>query len=191
MDGRFISRDPIGFAGGDINLYRYVQNNPINYTDPYGLFEIKVYEYGNLYDEPFRGKISAVSDSGKNISVEGSSWPDFFTFAPGIKPGTYDAVYSITGHQGKKPGVRLRNGDKIPTLNRNPGQNGEEYATGVNLHCGAVRTRGSTNCITVKNTGSACNNFFRIFEEGETGTVELIRISPNSEKLIKWLLFSN
>ncbi len=36
MDGRFISKDPIGFYGGDVNLYSYVQNNPVNYTDPTG-----------------------------------------------------------------------------------------------------------------------------------------------------------
>jgi RHS repeat-associated protein len=35
--GRFISEDPIGFAGGDINLYGYVWNNPQNLTDPMGL----------------------------------------------------------------------------------------------------------------------------------------------------------
>ena len=33
--GRFISPDTIGVAGG-INLYRYVQNNPLKYVDPYG-----------------------------------------------------------------------------------------------------------------------------------------------------------
>lgn len=34
--GRWISPDPIHFKGGDTNLYRYVENNPIKYTDPYG-----------------------------------------------------------------------------------------------------------------------------------------------------------
>lgn len=35
--GRFVSKDPIGFAA-DVNLYRYADNNPIKYTDPTGLF---------------------------------------------------------------------------------------------------------------------------------------------------------
>ncbi len=34
--GRFISEDPIGFAGG-INVYAYVGNSPTNWTDPFGL----------------------------------------------------------------------------------------------------------------------------------------------------------
>ncbi|MFT6630090.1 MAG: hypothetical protein ACJAS4_000024 [Bacteriovoracaceae bacterium] len=38
--GRFISEDPIGFQGGDGNLYRYVNNNSINYTDPTGLLVV-------------------------------------------------------------------------------------------------------------------------------------------------------
>ncbi len=35
--GRFIGQDPIGFGGGDANLYRYVGNNSANLTDPSGL----------------------------------------------------------------------------------------------------------------------------------------------------------
>ncbi len=34
--GRFLSEDPAGFAGG-LNLYSYVGNNPIFYNDPFGL----------------------------------------------------------------------------------------------------------------------------------------------------------
>jgi RHS repeat-associated protein len=36
MDGRFISKDPISFTGGDVNLYGFVQNNPVNWIDPLG-----------------------------------------------------------------------------------------------------------------------------------------------------------
>jgi RHS repeat-associated protein len=35
--GRWISQDPIGFTGGDINLYRYTKNAPTNFLDPSGL----------------------------------------------------------------------------------------------------------------------------------------------------------
>jgi RHS repeat-associated protein len=34
--GRFISEDPIGFEGGDVNLYVYVGNNPVLLIDPEG-----------------------------------------------------------------------------------------------------------------------------------------------------------
>lgn len=57
--GRFTSEDPIGFAGGDINLYGYVRNNPINSRDPFGLYPDNFYEfYQNPYDViPERGWI--------------------------------------------------------------------------------------------------------------------------------------
>jgi RHS repeat-associated protein len=35
--GRFISEDPLGFDGGDVNLYVYGSNNPLLVVDPWGL----------------------------------------------------------------------------------------------------------------------------------------------------------
>ncbi|OGR84035.1 MAG: hypothetical protein A2901_03535 [Elusimicrobia bacterium RIFCSPLOWO2_01_FULL_54_10] len=37
-NGRFLQEDPIGFEGGDVNLFAYTENNPVNYTDPWGLY---------------------------------------------------------------------------------------------------------------------------------------------------------
>jgi len=34
--GRFVNRDPIGYAGGSMNLYEYVRGNPIGFVDPFG-----------------------------------------------------------------------------------------------------------------------------------------------------------
>ena len=35
--GRFISRDPIGYDSGSLGLYEYAQSKPIDFADPFGL----------------------------------------------------------------------------------------------------------------------------------------------------------
>ena len=40
--GRFGSRDPAGYEGGDSSLYAYVQNNPAIHTDPKGKWRLPI-----------------------------------------------------------------------------------------------------------------------------------------------------
>ena len=45
-----MSEDPIGFLGGDTNLYRYVGNQPLIFRDPYGLdWQDSVGAVGDFY----------------------------------------------------------------------------------------------------------------------------------------------
>ncbi|MBC6419037.1 MAG: RHS repeat-associated core domain-containing protein [Prochloron sp. SP5CPC1] len=63
-EGRFISEDPIGFGGGDGNLYRYVGNGQTIFTDPSGL-----QEFGNPSDD-FR-KIPWLIIGGRSEIIRG------------------------------------------------------------------------------------------------------------------------
>jgi RHS repeat-associated protein len=42
---RFISEDPLGLGGGDINFYAYVSNNPVMNSDPLGLDVLTADQY--------------------------------------------------------------------------------------------------------------------------------------------------
>lgn len=44
--GRFISEDPLGFGGGDVNLMAYVGNQPVNGIDPSGLINTELLSQG-------------------------------------------------------------------------------------------------------------------------------------------------
>ena len=38
--GRFLETDPINYAAGDVNIYRYVGNHSVNSNDPFGLLDL-------------------------------------------------------------------------------------------------------------------------------------------------------
>ncbi len=100
--GRWLSKDPIGFAAGDANVYRYVGNETADSTDPSGLWERAVHQdlsrsaanralfkmrtdggsgaWGALFSPP--------EDTSFAKGLEaGSSWPDF----PGLDSTLYES----------------------------------------------------------------------------------------------------
>ena len=44
--GKWTAKDPIGFGGGDSNLYGYVLGDSVNFVDPKGLYWVYVYRAG-------------------------------------------------------------------------------------------------------------------------------------------------
>ena len=60
---RFVAEDPIRFGGGDVNLYAYVGNAPLNYIDPSGL-DIAVIENGPTQGNPIGHTAIAITGHG-------------------------------------------------------------------------------------------------------------------------------
>jgi len=58
--GRFMPKDPIGLAGG-INLYAYVENDPINFIDPDGLCPLK--KDGTLFGGITEDELEQIAES--------------------------------------------------------------------------------------------------------------------------------
>jgi len=68
--GRFISRDPIGYHNS-INLYTYVKNDPVDWTDPDGLRRLGCHERCYLKFEVCESKCAAKFYYGGCINVPG------------------------------------------------------------------------------------------------------------------------
>jgi RHS repeat-associated protein len=182
--GRFLSQDPIGFSGLDYNLYRYVWNSPENWTDPFGLFKIQIVERGTRSGTPFGATATITGDNGQTVTVPASTWsnPESFYNDPSripqsIQEGTYNAVYSPTGHHKEEPGVRIEDGGKVPTLGPNPEHGGASYAVGVNIHeAYSTTNRGSRGCPTIH--PDYAPSVWGVLQPGERGTVTIKREVP-------------
>ena len=151
-------------------MYGYTFNDPINFFDPLGLFDITVNEKGTRDGNPFGAEIIVKGENGTGVVVQGSTFPNPRNTSPGISSGSFNPVFRITGHRGEAQGVRLRDGAFIPTRGPNPAQGGRSVANGINIHCGfSFTNRGSAGCLTIK--PDQCNAFFGVLKDGERGTV--------------------
>ncbi len=73
--GEFLSEDPIGFAGEDVNLYRYVANSPINGIDPTGNLVIQPPTGGiGAFFKTIVGVVGSAAESISLASVAGATF---------------------------------------------------------------------------------------------------------------------
>jgi len=101
--GRFITRDPIGFEGGDVNLYAYVGNNPVNWVDPFGL-EVLVCNR-KVKGFPFVGNHAYAWDTTTNSAegMRGSSGSGAESNEKGRAGG--DPCNEVAGSKGKEKDI--------------------------------------------------------------------------------------
>ncbi len=108
---RFVSEDPLGLGGGDINIFGYANNDPVNGTDPLGLFLL-----GASIDCEFPQGLANVGDISISLNLPGLS---------GISVSAISVSNIPSFGQGKRIGDVLLAADtdnmvEIPPLNSDP-----------------------------------------------------------------------
>jgi RHS repeat-associated protein len=99
--GRFLTKDPLGFSGGDVNLYRYVRNQPTNLVDPFGLWTVSLgltvnFNVGSL---GINFSAGVVTDNGGNVGMYLSTpyhYPNSVS-SPGISGFGGNIGWSVAG----------------------------------------------------------------------------------------------
>ena len=102
--GRFISEDPLGFAGSGPNFYAYAGNDPISFSDPLGLYNSWDFlqDAGN-FSEAFAdtitfGSASKLNDAlGANVAVNRCGWVHKAGTAAGIAFSTAAGADALPG----------------------------------------------------------------------------------------------
>ncbi|MDH5300736.1 MAG: hypothetical protein OEW58_05170 [Gammaproteobacteria bacterium] len=98
--GRWVARDPALYDGRQLNFYSYVGNDPVNHTDPSGLFSVG----GSLYDGVGGGLRLTIDSTGFKICGEvGFGIGGSLDIDPNEAVGDVDIKPSIVGEVGLGP----------------------------------------------------------------------------------------
>ena len=131
---RFLSEDPIGFVGGDSNLYAYVHNSPLAFVDPLGWrlcrMALPGFE-GAIIDDSFATNLAIFI--GKNIAED--------------TPVTFNDAFRSTADQTAMP---MNPNATIPA---SPGSSLHEAGFAVDVNWSAIPT--SLRATVVKNASAA------------------------------------
>jgi RHS repeat-associated protein len=94
--GRFVQADPKGLDAGDMNLFRYCSDDPMNKSDPFGL---------EFYDLGYE-RVSFVAGANMGITQPSFSFPIVLTRVPGGYIASVEkfdlSVHSLVGKLGKE-----------------------------------------------------------------------------------------
>lgn len=88
--GRFTSEDPVGLKRGDINIYSYIGNNPISFSNPSGLWSPKAHReiilraFKGCLSEAQMAELMDASDYMDGV-VNGGAWMERYAHQHGMR----------------------------------------------------------------------------------------------------------
>ena len=170
--GRYVTRDPIGLAGG-VNLYTYVRNNPLRYTDRLGLLVDAVLDRSSntltVTDQDTGASIVVSAFTGGHADADGTITSPGYTAEEVSAP---NGVYSITDNPNVKPGHEdwfgvIKKDDRIDDYFAD----GENIRSGIRLHMGKT----SWGCATVNEYSPGSDHHWQRIKDliGNTSTTTL------------------
>ena len=167
MDKYYTAKDPVFFRGGDVDLYGYCLNDPINWADPWGLLRIITFieRKGSV---TYGAQVTVFNTETNTVEFigQGSTLPNYPLAQNTIVEGIYRGKKTKMATKGK-PGIWV--GDVLTTP-----YSPRKIAKEIFVHRGqSADWRGSRACLTIKPSG--WEEFFELFGRDESVLVAIWR----------------